>query len=323
MDIPLKILSDEKGYFDRECPNIECEFLFKILMEDWENKVSDEIVFCPRCGHTDSSDQWWTKEQVKHVEEIALSWAMSHIQDTLDKSFRKMSRKSGKYIKIAYKPGKKISFVNNPLGQREEWEMEITCEKCGTRTSVIGTAYFCPCCGHNAVDRVFKESLSRITLQLKSIDEMELQFVNMFDKDVAVSMRNSIIESSLKEVISAFQKYAVEMFRKGSDKKVRPNDFQMIEKGSNLFANHYGSDYATWLSTEEINFLVIMFQRRHILEHNQGIVDERYLINSGDTSYNIGQRIVCKVQDVEKLVDKIKILSDGVASVVESEKNSK
>ena len=30
--IPIQLVSDEKGYFDRECPNEECRYTFKILM---------------------------------------------------------------------------------------------------------------------------------------------------------------------------------------------------------------------------------------------------------------------------------------------------
>ena len=47
MDIPIELISDEKGYFDRECPNDNCLYTFKIKMQDWKDKVSDEEVHCP------------------------------------------------------------------------------------------------------------------------------------------------------------------------------------------------------------------------------------------------------------------------------------
>ncbi|MBE0068267.1 MULTISPECIES: integrase core domain-containing protein [Clostridia] len=46
-EIPVEFTSDEKGYYDRQCPNEKCEYVFKIYMEDWKEKVSDEQVFCP------------------------------------------------------------------------------------------------------------------------------------------------------------------------------------------------------------------------------------------------------------------------------------
>ncbi len=39
--VPIKIQSDDKGYIDRECPNEECLFNFKIKLDDWKEKVSE------------------------------------------------------------------------------------------------------------------------------------------------------------------------------------------------------------------------------------------------------------------------------------------
>ncbi|MGP4073708.1 hypothetical protein ACTWQB_14265 [Piscibacillus sp. B03] len=239
MEIPVELISDEKGYLDRECPNENCEFVFKINMNDWTKKI-DEKVYCPRCGHIATTEQWWTQEQLKHMTSLAKQWVMSEIQNTFQKSFKS---KSNKYFNVTFKPGKRISFQNNPIGQREEWELEIHCEQCGTRTSVIGTAYFCPCCGMNAVDRLFNESLDRIKKQLSSLNEMQTMLEGMHDKDTAVTISQNLIETSLKDVISAYQKFAVETFRKGYSKKVTPNDFQIVDKGSTLFEKHYDKGY--------------------------------------------------------------------------------
>ena len=70
INIPVEFKSDEKGYFDRQCPNEKCEYVFKIYMEDWKEKVSDDQVFCPMCGHTATSDKWYTFEQIKAAVRI-------------------------------------------------------------------------------------------------------------------------------------------------------------------------------------------------------------------------------------------------------------
>ena len=72
INIPLTIHADEKGYFDRECPNPNCLYTFKIKLDDWKEKVSDERVYCPRCGHVDQSDKWWTQAQIKEIERITM-----------------------------------------------------------------------------------------------------------------------------------------------------------------------------------------------------------------------------------------------------------
>ncbi|MFE4706906.1 hypothetical protein [Peribacillus simplex] len=94
----------------------------------------------------------------------------------------------------------------------------------------------------------------------------------MYDKDTATNMIQNMIETSLKDIISAYQKIAIECFNKGCTKKVRPSDFQIVDKGSSLFKKYYGVVYDEWLTNDEINFMILMFQRIHVLEHNNGIV---------------------------------------------------
>lgn len=316
LEIPIELISDEKGYIDRECPHEECEFVFKVHSEDWKSKITEEKVFCPRCGYTALSDQWWTQQQTESIEKNSMSWMKNQIQKSFHESFKKMSRSSNKYVQIKYKPGKKMTFENNPIGQQEKWKLKIVCEICGTRTCVIGTAFFCPCCGNNAVDRVFDESMNRIREQLNALNEMQEVLEEMFDKDTAENMIQSMIETSLKEIISAYQKFAMECFNKSCTKKVRPNDFQIVDKGNKLFKKNYGLGYDEWLTSEEINYLGVMFQRRHILEHNNGIIDDKYLQNSKDKAYNRGQRVVCKKEHVLKLLEIIIKLSKSITETV-------
>ena len=87
------------------------------------------------------------------------------------------------------------------------------------------------------------------------------------------------------------------------------SDFQIVEKGSNLYEQHLSRGYDKYLSKEELKQMNILFQKRHILEHNQGIVDEKYVKNSKDTSYKIGQRVVIKKEDTEQLLYIIKKLT--------------
>lgn len=317
-EIPVEFTSDKKGYYDRQCPNEKCEYVFKIYMEDWKDKVSDEQVFCPMCGHVATSDQWYTHEQIEAIHEIAASYAQSYISNELDKIFGKMARstRGNKYVQITYKPSKKISFVNNPIGQRTEWELEITCEKCQTRYSVIGSAYFCPCCGHNAVERVFNESLDTVQKMIESIEDIYNTFERSYGKDKAESMCRSMIEGTIGDIISAFQKYAEEIYKQiMPTKKARVNDFQIIEKGSNLFNEATGKGYDSWLSQDDIADLNILFQQRHIIEHNNGLIDERYIQSSGDISYRVGQRVIIKNQDVMRLLRYIRKLSDGLSKL--------
>ena len=317
MEIPITIHSDEKGYFDRECPNENCLYTFKINMQDWKEKVSDDEVHCPMCGHIHTADKWWTQQQSEPMQEIAASYAMSMITKELDKAFGKLARstRNNKFLKITYKPSRKITFQNNPIGQSEEWETDITCEKCGTRYSVIGSAYFCPCCGHNSAVSAFNESTDSIEKMLKSLPEMKQLLTESYGRDKAETMCRGLLESSLGDIVSAFQKFASCHYDKLTGEISRVNDFQIIEKGSQLFKDAAGKGYEEWLSDQELHDMNMLFQRRHLIEHNNGMVDQKYVDKSGDHSYVIGQRLVVKENDAYALLAIIKKLAKGLMTL--------
>lgn len=254
MKISVTLQSDRKGYFDRECPNENCLYTFKINMQDWEEKVSDEEVHCPMCGHIDTSEKWWTQKQLNDMQNIAADYAMALISEKLDEAFGGLERstKHNKFVKITYKPGKRISFQNNPIGQSEEWKTDITCESCGTRYSVIGSAYFCPRCGHNSAVSVFEESMDSFEKMLASLPEMKQMFTSSYGKDKAETMCRSLLESTIGEIVSAFQKFASCHYDKLTGKACRVNDFQIVDKGSQLFNDATGKGDNEWLSADEL-----------------------------------------------------------------------
>lgn len=317
VEVPITIESDENGYFDRECPNEECQFQFKIKMKDWEEKVSDDEVHCPMCGHIDTSDKWWTQDQLDQIQEIAANYALFHIKSELDKSFKELARstRNNKFIKIKYKPGKRVSYINNPIGQMPEWEQEITCEKCGTTYSVIGSAYFCPCCGHNSASSSFSTSLDTIQKMLNSVDQMKTLISEKYDVDTAETMCRNMVEGSLGDCVSAFQKFAAQRYTEITGKTPRVNDFQIIDKGSSLFREALGFGYEKWLTNEEISTLELYFQKRHLFEHNNGMIDQRYLSNTGDKNYLIGQRLIIRKSEIEKIITILKKLGFGMLSI--------
>ena len=317
IEIPMKILSDEKGYLDRQCPNENCSFEFKVNMQDWEDKVSDEEVHCPLCGQIAPSDSWYTYEQLDAMQEIATNWARNYMLGEIDKMFGSLARstRNNKYIKITYKRNRPVTFVNNPIGAKEEWTLDITCEKCGTRYSVIGSAYFCPCCGYNSASNVFDNSMDTITKMIQSLDDMKATLTAQFGRDTAETMCRSMLENSFGQVVSAFQKFAQCKFKELSGVEKRVNDFQMVDKGSKYFRDETGSGYEAFLSPNEIDSMKLYFQRRHIIEHNTGIVDQQYIDKTGDTDYSVGQRIVVKTSEALELIAIIKKLASGLITL--------
>jgi hypothetical protein len=124
----------------------------------------------------------------------------------------------------------------------------------------------------------------------------------------------SILENSIGDIVSIFQKYSADLYNSHT-KPLLVNNFQQVDNGSDLFRKLLGHGYESWLSPDELRTMKIMFQRRHILEHNKGYVDSKYLQKCDDTTYKEGQRIVVKENEVLEFLRIIRKLVDGLGSL--------
>ena len=314
--ISVPIEADEEGYLDKECPSEDCLFQFKVHADDWANLFKDEAVFCPLCRHEANSNSWLTTEQIDHAKEQAGKQIEGIIDESLRKDARRFNRNRHRdsFFQISLEVnGVRKRRTMIPATAKEAMELKIMCDKCGARFSVIGSAFFCPCCGHNSVERTFDDSIKKVRVKLDNIKVIMNALEEIGKKDEAEITRRSLIETSLSDCIVTFQRLAEQLFSKIPNAPVAPlNVFQRIDNGNKLWQTVCGKSYEDWLTTEELKDLKVLFQKRHLLLHTEGIVDQRYLDRSGDESYNIGQRIVVKEDDVQYLSNLIEKLANGI-----------
>ena len=62
--------------------------------------------------------------------------------------------------------------------------------------------------------------------------------------------------------------------------------------------------------------LLRLFQQRHLLAHCEGIVDQDYIIKSGDTTYAVGQRLVIRDEAVSRLAELVTKLTEEMRKLV-------
>ena len=144
---------------------------------------------------------------------------------------------------------------------------------------------------------------------------MKQLLTESYGRDKAETMCRGLLESSLGDIVSAFQKFASCHYDTLTGEISRVNDFQIVEKGSQLFKDAAGKGYEEWLSDQELHDMNMLFQRRHLIEHNNGMVDQKYVDKSGDHSYVIGQRLVVKENDAYALLAIIKKLAKGLMTL--------
>ncbi len=317
--ISVPIEADEEGYIDKECHSENCGFIFKVKEQDWKDLFKNEAVYCPFCRHEANAESWWTNEQLEHGKQQAVKVFEGRIGKALDTDAREFNRKQPRdsFIKMSMKvSGFKPYSLLLPIPAKELMERKIQCEKCGARYSVIGSAYFCPCCGHNSVEKAFDDSVEKILSKINNTGIIRKAFAQVGKKDEGEVTVRSLIESGLSDGVTAFQRLAEELYSKMPGTPPAPfNVFQRIEDGSRLWKEASKKGYEDWLTPAEMNDLNLLFQKRHLLAHKDGIVDDKYIQKTGDNSYKVGQRIVIKDSDVRRLVELITKLAGAIRAI--------
>jgi hypothetical protein len=306
--------NDDEGYVDRECPAPECLFTFKIHGDDWRDIVRDEEVFCPFCGHAAAARSWWTTEQIENVRRRALEQVRAQLGQAMKRDAANFNRRQSRGGFVTMSMGVKLGHhqVTLPLAATEPMRLKIGCETCSCRYSVIGSAYFCPSCGHNSADRVFNQSLGTIK---SSLDALSIIRDSIKDPDVAENTVRLVIEAGLQNCVTAFQRYAEAMFAKRpSPEKIRRNAFQSLSEGAAIWQSAFGRDYSAHLNGQEMASLGVIFQQRHLLAHKDGLIDEDYVKKSGDLTYQAGQRVVVREDSVRRSIELIEKLGIGMAA---------
>lgn len=317
--VSVPIESDEKGYIDKQCPSEECEFLFKVNEEDWTYIFKDEAVWCPLCKHEAPADQWFTLDQVEHSKSEALAIVKGTIHNALRSSAQKFNsgQSKNKFISMSMKVqgGRKRTHAI-PAKAAEEMQLEVQCEKCTSRFAVIGSAFFCPACGHNSVTQTYLDSLRKIRAKISNVEVVREALIDAAGKDEAELTCRSLKETCISDGVVAFQKYCEGLYSKFGAAPF--NAFQRLEQGSTIWKESIQMGYEDWLNSNEMNSLNILFQKRHLLAHNEGIVDSQYIKKSGDESYQVGQRIVVTDRDIDCLIKCLEALGQGLKNECEA-----
>jgi len=274
-------------------------------------------MFCPMCGFSESYNNtiWFTDSQASEINDRICNHATECFHDQISTIFNKYRYSRNDIFSISYKPERRPIFKNYPILQPKEWDIEIKCRKCGKFYSVIGSAFFCPFCGENNIEDIFEKSLIVIRHKL-NFEKIFYHDLNNMPKNVAIDFSRSILEHCISEVVSCFQKFAETILKNFTQDSIRVNDFQIIMKGNELYNKYTGHSYIDYISEEELQFLDIMFRRRHLLEHNMGIVDEKYINGVNDFSFKIRQRVIVNKQEVSRFIDIIEKLGLGLKSIV-------
>jgi Zn ribbon nucleic-acid-binding protein len=305
MDLPIQIPLDEKGFLGRECPEPDCEGYFKI-MPGTGLQGEDLPCHCPYCGFEGPTDQFWTKEQLDYVQSII----------------------AGKVMDYAYKELKKHEFDHKPEGpfgigismkvqrpapvlvrhySEQSLETEAVCDKCSLNYAVYGVFAFCPDCGQHNSLQILNKNLEVVSKMLDISEGMEEE------------MAEKLIENALGTCVSAFDGFGREICRVNEANSLDPAktkniSFQSLEGARSNLQAAFDLDISACVTEQDWTSATRGFQKRHLVAHKMGVVDDEYLRKTSDPEAVVGRKIVVSRTDVTTVAGVLQAVGQYMAS---------
>lgn len=332
--------TDDDGMSPLRCPsNPEHQFKMKIESDEddstpTENRSqssetrepgptaaeqrNDNEYWCPYCG-VHSEDRWdFMSEQRKVARASAEALAEQFVYDEMTKIMenafgRSSSSRSNGFLSMRVEVNKGTPPPRRilPTYRIEETRRTLTCKKCQETYAVYGITSFCPRCGRLEPIQAFEEAIAAAK---KSIDSL-----SSLSADQVQNLRESgtfdrIYADTIKDGLGALETYLKEDFSKRNILliKTKPGTFQRLDDAANLYLDHFNIDLRNLIGVERWNQLLVFMSVRHLLTHNQGIVDEKFLASVPSWRQTVGQKIIIDIQYVNEFLTLLGIFAREV-----------
>jgi len=282
LKIPLP--ATDSGKYLRRCPDVACtpgKFLVDASVYRLPDGTAreDASLVCPYCGvraglheFTDPADVRYAIEQVEWAARRDLQAA---IEDAL-RSCEFESAGSG-MLRASCKFTPAPPVPPPPEPERQDLLRNMTCSSCSAGYGVWSLALFCPACGACAlVDHLRREA----ELAVAVIDEAVLRTAERGEEYAHRQLSNAHedVVSALEATCKAAYTYVARK-RIAAGQVLLPldvgNAFQSVGRGRKMFA-HVGVDPFGALAAADLAWLGEAIQRRHVIAHNAGVIDEKY-----------------------------------------------
>jgi hypothetical protein len=287
--LSIPINADEDGYLGRECPVEECLGYFKIT--PGTGIKGPAPCHCPYCGHSGDSNTFSTQEQIEYAKSIALRQFTDALHQDLKSMEFNHPPRGGFGIGISLKV---TQGARHPIQhyREKELETEVICDACTLRYAIYGVFGWCPDCGiHNSVQILSKNF---------ELARKELSLAETVEKDLA----DHLIGDALENVVSAFDGFGREIcLRKGSEIR-----FQNLPGARRNVQEKFGFDFADGLTAEQWQYVSRVFQKRHLLAHKLGVIDDEYVQMANDPGAVAGRKVQVSPNEVRSSIETIEIL---------------
>lgn len=305
----VSLPADAEGRTARECPREACSpGYFKVKGGTGITK-GQETAFCPYCRNEGEPNDFLTMEQLRCAKDIVEREARRGVEDLLKDALGLGSSGSRKIgggllsVEMSLKSSPEPP-VRRPF--EDEVRRDVICPHCGLDQSVYGLATWCADCGAD----IF---LTHVEAELKVVRAM-LADVPHRRQDLGRRIAAKDLENCLEDTVSIFEavlrafvrrrQQAIGMSAEGmarQNKKIG-NGFQSVTRAADLVAGELGMPLFDEVKEEQVRLLTRVFEKRHPITHNLGVVDRKY-IERARTLEHEGHEVLVSAQEITRALD--------------------
>lgn len=270
--------SDSEGQFGHSCP--QCDGYWR---------GSPYPNYCPYCGTTVPMNQCLSSAQLKYIREYVdvLAAAVSRAHEQLPAGQSRDVVIDMDEVADAVTSETKPDFYFCEEGQQNQFE----CERCHAFNDIIGRFAYCSVCGGRNDLMEAKKTIDEIRLGIREGGSLPTAIRN------SISFFDSFVSQAVKELL-AFVPMTPR--RRGKLDGRSFHDFRTVEAS---LKECLDINISSGLKPTDVELLIKFFHRRHLHEHNGGVVDQRYLAESGDTSVRLRQELREDLAEVHELLN--------------------
>jgi len=296
------VQSDQQGMWGRNCPTCEKYFRTDHVMGD---------TTCPYCCEVAPDLAFVSKEQRHYLTACydAFAQAFLHKQSTS--------------VNMADITDEAVSWHYSEI--KQQFHFVCQTNRCKSQTDILGEYGYCPRCSRSNARDVFLQAADK---ELTRLEEVRSTVLNRHE-------RESTWEKMTVDAVSRFEALAKHLRRRllrlpmtaNRRRELDKVNFQQPLNADRQLKQWFDIGMVQWAGTPtdpkreilqpELEFIKVMVQKRHILIHNGGVVDQEYLDNTGDTTVQLDERIKITSKEAKRFLSLVRDMSRNLLDNVE------
>ncbi|MBI3867434.1 MAG: hypothetical protein HY299_02800 [Verrucomicrobia bacterium] len=287
----ISLPKDEGGRVARECPNRDCSPGYFKVMNGTGITTGQAVAYCPYCRTTGEPSDFHTRAQIRYAKEMVTREATIGVQRALQQALGLGSGGKRRLVDGLISVDLEMKSSPTPHVSRPYEDVlrrDLICPNCTLDHSVYGFAIWCADCGNDIFTTHVRNEIRVIEAIVSDVDRRR--------KELGARVAARDLENALEDMVSIFEatlKMEIRRHRKGKGdtevaietamKKIGSR-LQSVSHAVSIIPEHCDCAYLFPPDSADEVRLDRIFQKRHPITHNLGVVDKKYIerVRSGE-----------------------------------------